>query len=128
MSPIHAEQFLTVIYDQLLPIAAGVVLIRAPGHSAGSQMIFVKLENGTELLLVGDAVWTTSAIEIGSQKPQAVSSRIGEDVKLLASQIQWLRSMRHNGLDVIVSHDALALNVLIEMGTIKEGIDLSKPD
>lgn len=124
----RAEQFLSVKYDQLLPISPGVVLIKAPGHSAGSQMVFVKLDNGTELLLVGDAVWVTTALERGSQKPLDVSSRLGEDRDVLASQIQWLRQLRHDGLYVVVAHDAPALDVLIDMGIIKDGVRLSRSD
>lgn len=35
-------------------VAPGVVLIRTAGHTPGSQMIFVQLENGREFLFVGD--------------------------------------------------------------------------
>lgn len=37
-------------------IAPGVVLLKAPGHTPGSQMIFVRLANGREYLFAGDNV------------------------------------------------------------------------
>ncbi|MFT5499934.1 MAG: glyoxylase-like metal-dependent hydrolase (beta-lactamase superfamily II) [Woeseiaceae bacterium] len=124
----RAEQFLSVKYDRLLPISPGVVLIKAPGHSAGSQIIFVNLDDGTELLLVGDVVWVTTALESGSQRPLALSARLGEDRDALASQIQWLQQMRQDGLRVVVAHDAPALDALIDMGVIKSGVYLAESD
>ena len=35
-------------------VAPGVVVVPAPGHSPGSQLIFVRLANGQELLFAGD--------------------------------------------------------------------------
>lgn len=36
------------------PMAPGVVLMRAPGHTVGSQMVFVTLADGREYLFCGD--------------------------------------------------------------------------
>jgi len=41
-------------YEQYHPLAPGVVLARAPGHTPGSQIVYVQIENGVELFLVGD--------------------------------------------------------------------------
>ena len=38
-----------------LSIAPGIVLKRAAGHTPGSQMVFVKMEDGRELLFLGGA-------------------------------------------------------------------------
>jgi glyoxylase-like metal-dependent hydrolase (beta-lactamase superfamily II) len=41
-------------YRGMAAVAPGVVLIATPGHTPGSQMIFVRLENGREYLFAGD--------------------------------------------------------------------------
>jgi glyoxylase-like metal-dependent hydrolase (beta-lactamase superfamily II) len=117
----HADQFLSVSYDELLPIAPGVVLIKAAGHTPGSQMVYVKLESGTEMLFVGDVVWMAAALDSGSQKPVSISSEVGEDRDALAEQIKWLQELRRTGLAIVVAHDARAIDELIENGLIKDG-------
>ena len=124
----HAEQFLSVGYEELLPIAKGVVLIKAPGHTVDSQIVYVNLDSGTEILLVGDVVWVTAALESGSQKPLDVSSDVGEDRDALASQIQWLQQVQQNGPHIAVAHDARALDVLIDKDVIKKDVDLGSSD
>lgn len=117
----HAAQYLSVSYDELLPIAPGVVLIKAAGHTPGSQMVYVKLDSGAEMLLVGDVVWMTAALDSGSQKPVEISHEIGEDRDALAEQIRWLQELRKSGLAIVVAHDARAIDELIENGLIKDG-------
>jgi glyoxylase-like metal-dependent hydrolase (beta-lactamase superfamily II) len=46
----------------MLAIAPGVVLKKAQGHTPGSQMVFVALASGSELLFVGDVVWNFDAV------------------------------------------------------------------
>lgn len=91
VSPERASQYLSVSYRELLPIAKGAVLIKAPGQTPGSQMIYVKLERSTEFLLVDDIVWVASAIDCGSKRPFALSSRLSEGGNSLAAQIRWLQ-------------------------------------
>lgn len=122
----RADQFLSVRYDELLPIAKGVVLIKAPGHTPGSQIVYVKLDSGTEMLLVGDVVWVMTAIESGSQRPLALSSKLGENRDALTSVIRWLQQVRQNGPHIVIAHDAAALDVLIEKGVIKDGLYLGR--
>lgn len=124
----HADQFLSVRYDELLPIAQGVVLIKAAGHTPGSQIVYVKLDSGTEILLVGDVVWLTVALESGSQKPLSVSTELGEDRNALIQQIKWLQKMQKTSTHIVVAHDARALDVLIEKGVIKDGVYLGRSD
>lgn len=44
----------TITQDRPQLVAPGVVVIPTPGHTPGSQIIYVQLANGTELLFVGD--------------------------------------------------------------------------
>jgi glyoxylase-like metal-dependent hydrolase (beta-lactamase superfamily II) len=43
------------VTGQYFAVAPGVVLMRAPGHTRASQMVFVQLQNGKEYLFTGDA-------------------------------------------------------------------------
>ena len=122
----QADQFLAVSYRELLPIAQGVVLIKAPGHSPGSQFVYVRLGDETELLLVGDVVWVTTALKSGSQRPLALSARLDEDRDAIRSQIRWLQQMQQDDLHIIVAHDGPAHDVLVEKGVIKDGAYLDR--
>ena len=84
-------------------------------------MVYVKLDSGTEILFVGDVVWMTAALDSGSQKPAGISSEIGEDRDALIEQIKWLQELRKRGLEIVVAHDARAIDELIENGLIKDG-------
>jgi len=124
----QADQYLSVRYHELLPIAQGVVLIKAPGHSPGSQFVYVRLGNETELLLVGDVVWVTTALVSGSQRPLALSDKLDEDRHAITSQIRWLQQMQQDGLHIIIAHDGPAHDVLVENGVIKDGAYLGKSE
>src|SRR5262249_3277475 len=52
-----AKAVTPIEYERYYALAPGVVLIRAPGHTPGSQMVYVRLEGGRELLFVGDVAW-----------------------------------------------------------------------
>lgn len=43
-----------IAYGKLFRVAPGVALQRAPGHSPGSRLIYVRRADGKELLFVGD--------------------------------------------------------------------------
>lgn len=123
----ETDQFLAVSYDDLLPIAPGVVLIKAPGHSLGSQMVFVILASGEEILLVGDVVWHRSQIENASQKGPA-SDGLGEDRKALKTQIDWLREVSQTDTHVVIAHDLLALEAQLSEGILTNGLYSTKHD
>ena len=85
---------------------AGVVVIPAAGHTPGSQMIYVRLSDGTELLLAGDVVWNRENLDGGWMKPRWVSWLMGEDTGAIARQIATLRTLEsEEGVIVIVAHD-----------------------
>ena len=57
LTPDQAARFIVVDYEKYLPVAPGIVLIKAAGHTPGSQMVYIALESGRELLLIGDTTW-----------------------------------------------------------------------
>src|SRR5208337_264002 len=88
----QARRYLIFDYDLLLPIGPGVVLINAPGHTPGSQMVYVRLASGREMILAGDVVWNMAGIELERQKPDSTSHQMREDRTTIQQQIAWLKN------------------------------------
>ena len=89
-----ARRFVVVDYDKYLPVAAGVALIKAPGHTPGSQMVYVALESGREYLLIGDAAWHMDGVRLvrGKDAPW-----ITEDQAAVGDQLRWLNELSRVG-------------------------------
>lgn len=119
-----ARRFLVVDYDRVLPIAPGVVLIRAPGHTPGSQMVYVKLASGREVVLAGDVVWHSAGIAMQRQKPDSVSRQLGEDRTAIGHEIAWLQhDVAPAGIAIAVSHDGTELQTLARQGALVPGLE-----
>jgi glyoxylase-like metal-dependent hydrolase (beta-lactamase superfamily II) len=124
----RARRYIAIDYDRVLPIAPGIVLIRAPGHTPGSQIVYVKLASGRELMLVGDIAWHQAGIDMQRQKPDSVSRELSEDRVSIGEQLAWLKhTVAPAGIAFAVSHDGTALQALARRGILTEGLDLSAP-
>jgi len=124
----RARRYLVVDYGLVLPIAPGVVLIRAPGHTPGSQMVYVRLASGRELVLVGDVVWHHAGIDMQRQKPDTVSRAMHEDRTPIGQEIAWLKNIAEPaGIAAAVSHDGTALQRLVRRGFLTDRLNLSAP-
>jgi glyoxylase-like metal-dependent hydrolase (beta-lactamase superfamily II) len=128
LTPEAPGSFLIVDYQRLLPIAPGVVLIRAPGHTPGSQIVYVQLASGREVMLIGDIVWRMIGLELRRQKPDSVSTQLGEDRTTIGQEMTWLDDViRPAGVAVVASHDGSAIHALVGSGALREGLDLTSP-
>jgi glyoxylase-like metal-dependent hydrolase (beta-lactamase superfamily II) len=117
-----ASKYLVVDYDPIMPIAPGVVLIKAAGHTPGSQMVYVRLASGRELVLAGDVAWLTSGITLQKQKPGETTKAFGgEDRAAIAQQLRWLKELPPS-ITVIVSHDQPFIDSLVARGVLREGV------
>jgi glyoxylase-like metal-dependent hydrolase (beta-lactamase superfamily II) len=122
----QAAAYLVIDYDTLFPAAPGVVLIAAPGHTPGSQLIYVRLASGKEALLIGDVVWNMAALTGPRQKPEAISKMLEEDRPALQGQMEWLGALRdRNKIALIPCHDKDWLKGLEGEGILRAGLDLS---
>ena len=79
-----AARYLVMDYDRYFPLAAGIVLIKAPGHTPGSQMVYIVLESGREYLLIGDAAWHMDGVRLMKGKD---APWITEDQNAVISQL-----------------------------------------
>ena len=119
-----AARYLVVDYDPIMPIARGVVLIRAPGHTPGSQMVYVRLASGRELVLAGDVAWHISGVLTQRQKPEeSTKSFGGEDRAAIGQQLRWLKELPPE-ITVVPAHDQTLIDQLVARGVMRKGFEL----
>ena len=99
-----AARYLVVDYDRYFPLAAGIALIKAPGHTPGSQMVYIALESGREYLLIGDAAWHMDGVRLMKGKD---APWITEEENAVMSQLTWLNELSRSepSLVIVASHD-----------------------
>jgi glyoxylase-like metal-dependent hydrolase (beta-lactamase superfamily II) len=107
-------------YEGLYTLAPGVVLQKAPGHSVGSQLIYVELANGTRFLFVGDIAWTYDNITRQTGRPGIATLLMGEDRPAVAAQLQALAALPRD-VHIIVAHDPVALEKDLAAGLYRKG-------
>lgn len=104
LTPEAARRYVVVDYDKYFPVAAGMALVKAAGHTPGSQMVYVALESGREFLLIGDAAWHMDGVRLmrGKNAPW-----VTEDADAVRDQLTWLNGLTRNerNLFVVASHD-----------------------
>ena len=111
-----AKRFIVVDYDKYLPLAPGIAVIKAPGHTPGSQMVFVALQSGKEYLLIGDTAWHMDGVRSvrGKDAPW-----IAEDANALMDQLRWLNGLlTEPNLSIVASHDDEQHHDLIQKGIL----------
>ena len=121
----QARDYLVVDYLLYLPVAPGMVLIKAAGHTPGHQMIYVRVAEGTEYVFIGDIGWLMENVTELRLRPPETIARIGEDPEALMSQLVWLKSLAERGVVLVPSHDDRLLSRYAEEGLL--GNDLALP-
>lgn len=128
MTPEMAGKLHPFKYDRIAGIAPGIVLIKAPGHSPGTQIIYVQLAGGREFLFLGDVVWSTENIEKLTGRPLLISLLfLHEDREAVANQIRYLHDLQkqqNDKIHFIIAHDAGQYQDYIKRSLIREGFDL----
>jgi glyoxylase-like metal-dependent hydrolase (beta-lactamase superfamily II) len=113
LTPEAARDYIVVDYESYLPVAPGMVLIKAPGHTPGHQMIYVRLDSGREYLFIGDVGWTLANVTQLKLRPAITMRRINEDAAALAHELRWIKQvMDEDKLVVIPGHDDTLLQDL----------------
>ena len=106
-------------YEGMTAIAPGVVLIAAAGHTHGSQMVYVQLADGREVLFLGDVAWMWKNVTNTTPRPKFVSDFAlpgGEDRPLVYSQLKFLRELTQNEPNIvqIPGHDMNVIRRLMQ--------------
>jgi glyoxylase-like metal-dependent hydrolase (beta-lactamase superfamily II) len=120
----EALDYILVDYEMLLPVAPGIVLVRAPGHTPGHQMVYVHVREGVEYLLIGDIGWSLDNVTKLKLRPEATIDRINEDPEALMAQLRWLNGTLQEGIIVVPSHDDELLNELVGEGLLGDSLAL----
>jgi glyoxylase-like metal-dependent hydrolase (beta-lactamase superfamily II) len=110
-----------IAYDHYYALAPGVVLVKAPGHTPGSQLVYVALVSGRELLVVGDVAWHMDQIRQLWYRPRLVTDFfIGEDRAAVMGELRKLRDVGATNptLQIVVSHDVDQRQKLLSEGLI----------
>jgi len=104
MTEEQAARYHVIDYDRYMAFAPGWTLIKAAGHTQGSQMMFITLDSGREYLLIGDTAWHMDGVRkvTGKDAPWIV-----EDTAAVNDQLKWLNglSTSEKNLVIIASHD-----------------------
>ena len=120
--PEMASRLRVIDYTSYMAFAPGITLIKAPGHTPGSQMIYVALQSGKELLLAGDVAWHMDGVRLNTGKD---APWIKEPSELLAAELGWLNrlSRTENNLSIVISHDEDQRRAYIEQGVLGDGFE-----
>jgi glyoxylase-like metal-dependent hydrolase (beta-lactamase superfamily II) len=104
ITPEMASRYNVVDYDKYLPLGPGITLIKAPGHTPGSQMVYVALDSGREYLFIGDTAWHMDGVRLIKGK---AAPWIQEDEAALLAQLTWLNELyrTEKNLFIVASHD-----------------------
>lgn len=111
-----------VHYGTYYPLAPGVVLVEASGHTPGSQMVYVRRADGEEYLFIGDVAWSMDNIRLPRDKPRLVGRFfVGENTGRVREQLRVLHELHaaHPELNLVVSHDAPQHRTLFEEGLLQ---------
>lgn len=110
-------------------VAPGVVLIKAPGHTPGSQFVYVQLDDGNEFLFVGDVAWHMDNVRELRGRPRLVSDLfLQEDREQVLEQLRTLHDLSASEpIHLVVSHDAEQLEEYIRKGLVGAGFEERDP-
>ncbi|QGN55977.1 MBL fold metallo-hydrolase [Novosphingobium sp. Gsoil 351] len=79
-------------YKEMTAIAPGVVLIRTPGHTPGSQMVYTRLVDGREVLFAGDTATMARSWEQLRARSRLIGDLIVHEDR--AAVFGWLKAIR----------------------------------
>jgi glyoxylase-like metal-dependent hydrolase (beta-lactamase superfamily II) len=122
ITPDMINRYNVVDYEKYLPFGPGLALIKAPGHTPGSQMVYVALESGREYLFIADTAWHMDGVRLikGKDAPW-----IQEEGAALLAQLKWLNELyrTEKNLFIVVSHDDEEHKELIARGVLGDSLE-----
>jgi len=118
------QAYKPVSYENYLAVAPGVVLIRAAGHTPGSQIVFVRRADGAEILFIGDVAWHKRNIDLVRERARLVTWWfLKEDRDAVMLQLAELNRLQREEprLLIMPGHDPAVLAGAIDAGMLKPG-------
>jgi glyoxylase-like metal-dependent hydrolase (beta-lactamase superfamily II) len=110
-------------YVRYQAVAPGIVLIKAPGHTPGSQMVYVRRADGVEFLFLGDVAWQMRNVEAQREKARLATWMAGEDRSKVREELAGLNQLHAAvpNLHMMPGHDAAAIDSFVKNGLLVEG-------
>jgi glyoxylase-like metal-dependent hydrolase (beta-lactamase superfamily II) len=110
-------RFIVLDYPQHYPVAPGIVLVRSPGHSTDSQMVYIRLQSGREILHSVDSAWVMDNIREVKGK---AAPWVKEDVPSVMGQLRWLKNVAETekSITILVTHDNDLFERLTQSGAV----------
>ena len=117
-----AAKLHVIDYTDVMAFAPGIALIKVPGHTPGSQMVYVALQSGKEILLAGDVAWHMDGVRLNRGKD---APWIKEPAELMAAELDWLNglSRTESNLSIVISHDEEQRLDYIARGILGDGFE-----
>lgn len=118
------EAYTPLRYSRLHALAPGVVLIKSPGHTPGSQMVYVRMADNRELLFVGDVAWKQRNIETRRERPRFMTLLLREDRQAVFGLLNTLHELQaqHPEIRQLPGHDATVIQPLLDEGWLQAGM------
>jgi glyoxylase-like metal-dependent hydrolase (beta-lactamase superfamily II) len=112
-------------YNRLHTLAPGVVLIKAAGHTPGSQMIYVRRADGTEYLFTGDTASLLDNVKLQRIRSRYVTGFGGhqDDRATVMAQTIAIHDLvkRYPALVLVPGHDGQQMVDLIRQQLLVPG-------
>lgn len=105
-------------------IAPGVVLIKSPGHTPGSQLVYVQRADGTEVLFLGDVAWHWRNVELVRERARLVTAVfLHEDRAAVLRELAELHRLAEAEpkLHIVPGHDAARVERFTAAGVLVKG-------
>lgn len=113
-----------LVFERTLAVAPGVVVQKAPGHTPGSLMVYVRTDAGREYLFIGDVAWHLDQIRNLHYRPRLVTDFfLHEDRRAVMAEFRALHDLAeaNPGLMIVVSHDRDERQRLLADGALRDG-------
>jgi len=112
---------------EMQALAPGVVLLAAPGHTPGSQIVYVERADGRVALFLGDVAWNLGQITELHYRPRMVTLMLGENRAQVLGEFRALHDLgiAHPEVAQVVSHDAKEREALLADGLLVDGLELA---
>ena len=104
-----------------------MVLIKSPGHSVDSQMVFIRLQSGREILHSVDSAWILDNI---LQVKGKAAPWVKEDVPAIMGQLRWLKRVYDNepNITILVTHDDALFERITRDGIVGDKLATMKKE
>ena len=114
-------------YDRAAAVAPGIAVIKSPGHTPGSQMVFIQRDDGEEFLLLGDVAWGMRNVDNVRERPRFISDfMLHEDREAVLLELAELHRLAEAEpkIHMIPGHDAGPLIRLQARGLLVDGFEI----